>query len=434
MLDSFHLILACLFVLMNGFFVAAEFAIVKVRSTQIEELIQKGSRRAGIAQRILTHLDAYLSATQLGITLASLGLGWIGEPAIARLLEPGLDWGGINSPQVLHTVSLSIAFAVITFLHVVVGELAPKSLAIQQPKGTTLWVAFPLQIFYRLSYPVIWMLNVTANLLLRLIGIEPVGEHEKAHSEAELRMILSTSEDLSDTEKDLLDNVFTFSDRVVRQVMVPRVDMVCLDVAARLDENMAIIQQHRHTRYPLCENDLDHIVGILHVKDLLPTIQKRQYDTRQIARKPFFVPDTQRVERLLRTFQRERIQMAIVIDEYGGTTGLVTLEDLLEELVGEIHDEFDHASPLIEVTSHGVYRVDGGVLLDKILDLLNLDPALREETESDTIGGYILNRLGREAVVGEIVKIGHYLVRVTDVQGHRITLLTFTQENQNGTK
>jgi CBS domain containing-hemolysin-like protein len=432
------LILALLFVFLNGFFVAAEFAIVKVRSTQIEDLVQRGSRRAGVARKIVTHLDAYLSATQLGITLASLGLGWIGEPAVAHLLEPIFAWGGVTSSDLIHTLSLSIAFAIITFLHVVVGELAPKSLAIQKPERTTLWIAFPLQCFYRLSYPIIWILNTTANLMLQSIGIQPAGEHEKAHSEAEIRMILSTSEDLSDTEKDLLDNVFTFSNRVVRQVMVPRVDIVCLYTNRDIDENMAIIRQHRHTRYPVCEDDMDHIIGILHVKDLLLTIQKRgtELDLTQKVRKPFFVPETQRAERLLRTFQRERVQLAIVIDEYGGTTGLVTLEDLLEELVGNIQDEFDQESPAIEVISHGVYRVDGGMLLDKILNPLDLDPSLIEESESDTIGGYILSRLGREAVVGETLRIGNYLVRVADVQGYRITSLTFTQtgDGRNGTK
>lgn len=432
---SLQLIMAVAFVLLNGFFVATEFAIVKVRSTRIEELVQKGSRRAQVARGIVGHLDAYLSATQLGITLASLGLGWIGEPAVALVLRPAMSAVGVTSADVAQTASLIVAFCIISLCHVVVGELAPKSIAIQKPDETTLLVAMPVRLFYQVSYPVIWILNQTANSLLKLIGIEPAGEHEKAHSEGELRMILSASDDLSDTEKDLLDNVFTFSDRIVRQVMVPRVDMVCLHTGAPLEENLAIVRGNRHTRYPLCEDDPDHIVGILHLKDLLPVIQGAGplLKIEDLARKPCFVPESQRVERLLRTFQRERTQIAVAIDEYGGTTGLVTLEDLIEELVGDIQDEFDQESPEIERLAQGGYRVDGGTLLDKVVDSLGLDLSEIGVADNNTVGGFVLSRLGREATPGETLKIGDYTVSIMETQGHRIITLSFVHVDNDGT-
>lgn len=433
--QSLQLVLAVGCVLLNGFFVATEFAIVKVRSTRIEELAQEGSRRAKVARGVVGHLDAYLSATQLGITLASLGLGWLGEPAVAVVFEPLMYAAGFTSPDLIHTASLVVAFCLITLCHVVVGELAPKSIAIQKPDETTLLVAVPVRLFYQASYPVIWILNRAANSLLKLIGIEPAGEHEKAHSESELRMILSASDDLSDTEKDILDNVFVFSDRIVRQVMVPRVDMVCLYTGSSLDDTLATVRENRHTRYPLCEDDPDHVVGILHLKDLLPAIHGTapMPGIGDLVRRPCFVPESQRVERLLRTFQRERTQIAIAIDEFGGTTGLVTLEDLIEELVGDIQDEFDQESPEIERLPQGGFRVDGGTLLDKVVDSLGLDLSDLGVADSDTVGGYVLGRLGREAAPGETIRIGEYAVRVTETKSHRITALYFVHVDNDGT-
>jgi CBS domain containing-hemolysin-like protein len=390
------LLLGLLLVVLNGFFVAAEFALVKVRPTQIEPNVERGERRARLLDTMVTHLDAYLSATQLGITLASLGLGWIGEPAFAWVLRPVLERFGA-SDALIHSVSLTTAFAVITILHIVLGELAPKSLAIRHPKPTSLWIAAPLYAFYKLTYPVIWALNMTANGVLRLVGVQPVTEGELAHSEEELRLLLSsTREDLPEQKRELLDNVFELSHRVARQIMVPRGDVVYLSTSRPLDVNLQSARVSGHTRFPLCRGDLDQAIGLIHIKDLF-RLERPPRSLEEIARPLAFVPETLPLDELLRRMRAERVHLAAVLDEYGGTSGIVTLENVIEEIVGEIQDEFDLERPELVALGAGRYRVDGGMLVEDLEDALDLEISERDE---DTIGGVVLSEL--VAAVGEL--------------------------------
>ncbi len=420
------LIVAALLVFLNGFFVAAEFAIVKIRLSRLEELVAEGRPGAKVARNVVHHLDAYLSATQIGITLASLGLGWVGEPAVAHLLvEPFFAWMGFLSEAALHTTSLTIAFIFISFLHVVLGELAPKSLAIQRAEQTALGVALPLRLFYYLFLPAIWVFNGSANLLLRAVGITPVSGHELAHSAEEIRIILEHSEQsgvLSEQRHDLLEGALDIAERSVKQIMVPRVDVVYISTSAAWEQIVQTVVEHGYSRFPLCDGDLDHPIGILYAKDLLrylgqPTGPPSAEGIVALKRECLFVPESQRVETLLKRFQRSRIHLAVVVDEYGGTSGIVTLEDVLEELVGEIQDEMDQEAPLLEETPEGNYRVNGQMLID---DLADRTGVVLPDAQGDTVGGYILYRLGRVAARGDEVRADGHLLRVLEVHRRRI--------------
>jgi CBS domain containing-hemolysin-like protein len=420
------MMLAFLFVLLNGFFVAAEFALVKVRPTQIELHAVEGHRRARVAQHMITHLDAYLSATQLGITLASLALGWIGEPAFARILEPLLVGVLGASPAVVHTVSLTVAFAVITVLHIVLGELAPKSLAIRKPEPTSLLVAIPLYAFYKVSYPAIWVLNHAANGILRIFGIQPVTESELAHSEEEIRRLLASEaqSELPEHKRELLANVFELSHRTARQIMVPRADVVYLSTTRPMNENLEVARRAGHTRFPLCEGDLDHVVGLVHIKDLFRAPEPSSSLT-DVRRAISFVPETMPADRLLRRMRAERVHMAAVLDEYGGVSGIVTLENVIEEIVGEIQDEFDFEKPEIVPLGSNAYQVSGQMLVADLEDELDLELSERDE---DTIGGVVLSELGRRGRVGDVVRIGHLALQVLEIDGNRIRTLRLTVE------
>lgn len=420
------LIAALLLVFLNGFFVAAEFAIVKIRQSRLEELVELGRPGAQRARHIVHHLDAYLSATQIGITLASLGLGWIGEPAVAHLVvEPILSAMGLFSETLLHTTSITIAFLFISFLHVVLGELAPKSLAIQRPEQTTLGVALPLQFFYYLFLPFIWVFNGSANFLLKTVGITPVGGHDLAHSSEEIRYILDASERggiLSKERHHILEGALDMANRTVRQIMMPRMDVTYILTTATWQEILGSVIDHGYSRFPLCEGDLDHPVGLLYAKDLLPYLAKPERLSNQISvvsfkRDVLFVPESQSVEVLLRQFRRSHIHMAIVVDEYGGTSGIVTLEDVIEELVGEIQDETDKEQPLIEKTPEGHYKVSGQLLVDRLEDMTNI---AFPEPKKDTLGGYVFHHLGRIAVRGDEVMAGGHKLRVLETYRQRI--------------
>ena len=422
------LLLGMLLVLLNGFFVAAEFALVKVRPTQIEPNVERGERRAKLLDHMVTHLDAYLSATQLGITLASLGLGWIGEPAFAWVLRPMLVGLGATE-AVIHSVSLTVAFAVITVLHIVLGELAPKSLAIRHPKPTSLWVAYPLYAFYKVSYPAIYLLNNTANAVLRLVGVQPVSESELAHSEEELRLLLaSTKEEMPEQKRELLDNVFELSHRVARQIMVPRGDVVFLSTTRALDDNLHAARVSGHTRFPLCRGDLDQAIGLIHIKDLF-RLERPPRSLEEIARPLTFVPETLPLDELLRRMRAERVHLAAVLDEYGGTSGIVTLENVIEEIVGEIQDEFDLERPELVAMGPGRYRVDGGMLVEDLEDALDLEISERDE---DTIGGVVLSELGRRPRVGDAVQVGPLRLRVAEAERNRIKILDLEVEQTPG--
>ena len=416
------LVLGLLLVLLNGFFVAAEFALVKVRPTQIQPWVVRGDRRARVAAHMVHHLDAYLSATQLGITLASLALGWIGEPAFAWILEPLVRLIPGASPALLHSASLTMAFLTITILHIVLGELAPKSIAIRRSEATSLWVAVPLFVFYKVTYPAIWVLNHAANSFLRLFGIPPVTESELAHTEEELRLLLASHESggrLSEQKSELLDNVFELSHRTARQVKVPRADVVYLSTTRSVEENLEIARQSGHTRFPLCDGDLDKIVGLVHIKDLFRARQPLT-DLRQVAREVIFVPETLTLDRLLKRMRAERVHLAAVLDEYGGVSGIVTLENVIEEIVGPIQDEFDTEKPELVKKDENLYQVSGSMLVVDLEDELGIEFSERDE---DTIAGVVLSELGRRPRVGDRVEIGPLALEVLEVERNRIKSL-----------
>ncbi len=430
-MDTMHqvalVVVALILVLLNGFFVASEFSIVKVRVTRIQELAQKGSARAVRAAKVIGKLDEYLSATQLGITLTSLGLGWIGEPAFAELFAPlFVNFGGLQ-PVLSHSLAATVAFLTITFLHIVLGELAPKSIAIQRPVPVVLWTSPPLALFYRISYPFIWALNGTATLFLKALGLPPVSESELVHSEEELRLILAQSNErgvLGRDERRMLERVFDFGDRTVRQVMVPSTDVIFLDVRTSSVENIQIAREHQHTRYPLCDRNLDRVLGIVHVKDLFAQQDLGpDFDLSTVKRPAQFVPDSAPISSLLTDLRRTRSHLAIVVDEYGSTVGIATLDNVLEELVGDIRDEFDVESDAttspVQKLEPGRYLVHGRVLLEELDYELGIE---LDDDENDTIGGHVMMRLGRTAVVGDEVTIGdEYRARVTGMKGFQIT-------------
>ena len=415
---STGLFLAAFLVLLNGFFVAAEFALVKVRSTQIDAFLDRRSGR--VARHMIEHLDAYLSATQLGITLASLGLGWVGEPALAHLFDPLLSLIPV-SEAIAHSITLTAAFGLISVAHIVLGELAPKSLAIRKPEPTTLWVALPLFFFYKISFPAIWLLNRMANFILRLFGIEPVSEGDLAHGEEEIRRLLASpgQSTLSDQKRELLDNIFELSERVARQVMVPRADVVYLDVGADIETSLDLARSSGHTRFPLCDGDLDKILGIIHIKDLFRSRQKPS-DLTAIKRDTFFVPETLPLERLMRRMRSSRVHMAPILDEYGSVSGIVTFENVIEEIVGEIQDEFDAERPELLRNKDGTYRVLGSMLVADLEDELQLEIDTRDE---DSIAGIALSAIGRSPEVGDRVQVGPIDLEVTEVDVNRIRTL-----------
>ena len=352
-------------VLVNGFFVAAEFAFVKLRDTQLDALIVGGHRRARLARHILQNLTSYLSATQLGITMASLGLGWLAQPVFIALLGPPLGWLGVHSASLLHSIAFAVGFSIATFLQIVMGELGPKWFAIQKALPTALWAAPPLDWFYRASYPFNWVLNQSAQWLLRRIGIEPAASSLFVHSEEELRLMLAQKRPgATRLGRDIILNALDLGRRIVRNVMRPRQEIAALDTDATLQECLEMAEKTRYSRFPLCEGgDLDKTLGVVHFKDLFAVRAKaaRGADLAAVARKLIYVPETTRLEKLLELFLERKLHFAIVVDEYGGTVGMVTLENILEELVGQIQDEFDQEKPLLLRRDDNHWELDGAL-------------------------------------------------------------------------
>ena len=418
------LLLVAFLVLLNGFFVAAEFAIVKVRSTQLAGRVKKGDLRARRAQHIVDHLDAYLSATQLGITLASLGLGWIGEPAVAHLIEGPLLAVGIGSAAVVHTVAFTIAFSIITVLHIIVGELAPKSLAIQRAERVTLLVARPLHLFYLLFKPFIWALQGMANALLRLFGVKPASEGEMVQSEEELRLLMAEAgakRAVAKRRADVILRVFQLKDLIARDVMTPRTRMTVLDARRSFEENLALAEEAGYTRFPLIDRDVDTVVGMVHYRDLANMARgnRPKKDLNVIKRPVVFVPDSKPVEDILDELLRRGVHMAIVTDEHGSTAGLLTLEDVFEELFGEIRDEFDTAEgePTAMDLGDGHFVLDGLLPVHQVERLL--DAELTDE-DATTLSGHIVATLGHLPAKGERFRLGPYEGLVRDVARRRI--------------
>lgn len=417
----FRLLAVLALVLLNGFFVAAEFAIVKVRGSQLDTLIEQGVRGAARARKVTTHLDEYLSATQLGITLASLGLGWLGEPFLASMIQPLLFKVGINSTAVVHTVAFICAFSIITYMHIVFGELAPKSLAIRKAVQVTLWVSWPLGLFYSLFKPAIWFLNGNANAFLwRVLKIRPVAESELAHSEDELRLILAEghkSKEASALGNEILINALDLKRRVVRDIMTPRGEVVFLDAEKNFDENVRKAVDSRHARFPLCMGRLDDAVGLVHIKDLLALVRENKHDLMEIKRDLVLVPEMMPLERLLKFFLNKRAHFAVVVDEYGGSVGIVTLDNVLEELVGDIQDEFDAPETEYRKVGDGEFVLEGGLALHDLHDLIGLKA---ESVEVSTVGGYITHRLGHLPKTGDKIRLDGFELTVTQTDGRRV--------------
>jgi CBS domain containing-hemolysin-like protein len=415
-----NIILILFLVLLNGFFVASEFALVKVRQSRLTQLSNEGNVRAKYALKVNKRLDAYLSATQLGITLASLGLGYAGEPAIAELIiQPLLYNFGMTDSTVIHTIAFAVAFCIITFLHIVLGELAPKSLAIQRSVGVSLWLSWPLLMFYRIFLPFIWFLNGSANRLLKLIGIGPAGELEAAHTEEEIRILMSQSAKsgiIDNDEMTLFDNVFEFADRVAREVMLPRTDMDCLFANLSYEDNVKQVYATKHTRYPVGLEDKDQIIGFIHITDLLTADPDEEHDLKQFLRPILSVPESMEVSKILKLMQRKKSQVAIVIDEYGGTAGMLTAETILEEIVGEIHDEFDDELPSVVVKGE-LTSVDGRMLIEDVNDLLGLEI---EDEEVDSIGGWLFNHLEGNISKGQKVLHENYVFEIAQTERLRV--------------
>ncbi|MFC4809268.1 hemolysin family protein [Paenibacillus sp. GCM10023250] len=415
-----NLCIVLILVLLNGFFVAAEFSLVKVRQSRLTQLVNEGNARAKYAIKVNQRLDAYLSATQLGITLASLALGWVGEPAISDLIvEPLFHMLGLDDGAFMHTVSVVIGFLCITFLHIVLGELAPKSLAIQKSEGTSLFASMPLLYFYRVFLPAIWLLNGSANRLLRLFGVQPASEHDSAHTEEEIRILMDQSAKSGIIDKDelaLFDNVFEFSDRLAREVMLPRTDMDCLYANLPFEENLKTVYASKHTRYPVCVEDKDQLIGFVHITDLLTADPDEEHDLRRYLRPILNVPESMEVSHVLQLMQRRHSQLAIVVDEYGGTAGMLTTELILEQIVGEIHDEFDDAQPDI-VVKGDVTSVEGRMLIEEINDMFDLDI---EDEDVDTIGGWLFTKLEGNPERGKKVEFDGYVFEVAESEPLRV--------------
>lgn len=421
-------------VLLNGFFVAAEFALVKIRETQLDMLVVKGNSRAKVARSIISNLNAYLSATQLGITMASLGLGWAGEPVFTSLLSPILASLHVQSETVRHSISFAVGFSALTFLHISAGELAPKWTAIQNPLPIALGVAQPLRWFYVASYPFNWLLNRAAQWLLRQAGIQAVSETKRAHSEEELRLLVTTSQKHTGATafgRAIVLNALDLRRRLAREVMRPRQEIVGLDTDATIAQCLDVAEKTRYSRFPLCqEGDLDRTRGVVHIKDLYAMRLKARTGAELLpaARKLIYVPETAHLEKLLQRFLDRKLHMAIVVDEYGGTVGMVTLENILEELVGQIQDEFDQETPLLVRVGDATWEAAGTLPLHELEEIVGV-PLLQEGIT--TASGWLTHRLGGFPHRGDIVPVGNYEIKVEEIDGMRVSKLKLIKANKS---
>ncbi len=419
----FELFLVLLIIFANAFFVAAEFAIVKVRTTQIQPLADKNNKRAKITVKILSNLDAYLSASQVGITMTSLGLGWVGEPVTAKLLSPIFIWFGMTNEQTIHTLSIIVGFIFLTFLHISLGEQAPKMLAIKSPKSVSLIVAIPLNIFYITFKPIVWMLNHAANFILRLIGIQQVPDSERINSEEELRLLISEgrkSGAIDQTEHQLIEKIFEFNDKQASEIMVPRNHMIAINLEDSRDEIFQKVTEEGFSRIPVYKETIDNIVGIIYTKDLISASEHRELIALQdIIRPAFFVSSTKQIGNLLKEMQRNKVHMAVVVDEYGGVEGLVTIEDIIEEIVGEIQDEYD-----VDETQEVVSEKSGVYLVNPIISIENFNAKFKtnlpEDPDYQTLNGFLQKVTGHIPEVYERIDFKGMSFVITKKSGNRI--------------
>jgi len=422
---TLDIILTLALVLMNGFFVAAEFAIVKVRASQLEIKIQSGNRFAVLAKHISSHLDNYLAATQLGITLASLGLGWIGEPVVSMLIIKLMNLLGIDiKPELAHDIALPVAFAIITILHIVFGELAPKSLAIQRSEKTTLAIAYPLQFFFIIFRPFIWLLNGISNAILKVLGISAVHGTE-VHSSDELKYLVQQSQEtgtIKIANYNIIKNAFDFSERTARQIMVPRTQVLTIDVNDFNEMVLEKVIEENYSRIPCYEDTLDNIIGVVYLKDILLKMRKHEViNIRDIIRPIMMIPETKHIGQLLKDFQIKHQQIAVLIDEYGTTKGIITMEDILEELVGQIQDEYDTESPVVEKTGPKAFRV---VPLATLKDINELLPHPIEEKDNyETLAGFLIYKFKRIPEINEKIISNDYEFTVIRKNGSTISLV-----------
>lgn len=417
------IILAAVLVGLNGFFVLSEFAIVKVRRSKLEELAKKNQANARLALKVTKSLDTYLSATQLGVTLSSLALGWIGEPAIARLLEKLFAPLFEGNAILLHSVSFIVAFTFITLMHVVCGELIPKSVAIARAEQMTLFVVRPLHIFRIIFFPLIRLFDMLAGFFLNRIGIEPAKENETAHSDEEIKIIIGESLKggyLDSIESEILKNAVDFSDTTAVEIMTPRKDIVCLFDDNTYEENLEIVRNSNHTRYPYCRDGKDNVLGMIHIRDLLQNTfhNNAEKNLANIVRELIIVPESASISNILMKMNKKQIHTALVVDEYGGTAGLLTMEDILEEIMGDISDEHDEKCEEIRQLEAGVFEIDGMLDIESAAEGLGVE--LSKEIEQVTIGGYVFNLLGKEPVIGDTVVDEHFVFEVLEVDGMRI--------------
>lgn len=434
MVEAFNLGLVVFLVFANGFFVASEFALVGVRKSRIETLAKTGDHRAKRLLPLINNLNAYISATQLGITLASLALGWIGEPAIAHLLERPLQ--GRISDTLLHTISFAVAFSIITFLHIVLGELAPKTLALERAEKTALAIALPMQIFYRIFRWPIMMLDWAGTRTVRLVGLHPTSSHASIYTEDELRQLIDVSRQSGHLEPDeqrLINRVLDFSDAQVREAMIPRTAVAAVPVTATLQETKEAFRNLGYSRLPVYEGKLDNVVGVLVRRDLEPYLEgavaREDFNLRALIHPPQFIPTHARLGAALKQMQSKRIHLGFVVDEYGGLEGIVTLEDLLEEIVGEINDEFDE-----EVRAQILKETDDSYLLSGMLTVRDVNRQLAlglpEDGGYTTIAGFILAQAGRLPQAGEVVEYMGMKFHVERLEGRRIRRVRFQKDNR----
>lgn len=425
-ISGLYLFLTFFLVLLNGFFVAAEFAMVRVRGSQIELKAKTGSPMAKIARGIMHNLDGYLAATQLGITIASLGLGWVGQDVATKLmLNLFSAFGVVITSSFIINTSHVVAFAFITILHIVFGELAPKSIAIQKSVWTVMAVSVPLRFFFVVFKPIIWLLNGFANLILRLMGIKTI-QGEAHHSSEELQYLLDQGKEtgaIDSNEHELIQNVFDFNERVVKNIMVPRTKISGVDISTEKDELLEILITEGYSRIPVYDDVIDKIVGIVHAKDILPLLARNEeIILKDIIRKPYFVPETKKINDLMAELQQKRIQIAIVLDEFGGTAGMVTLEDIVEELVGEIQDEYDEEKPIVEIINEREFIVNALAPIYDVNEHLPHD--LPEDGDFDTVSGWLGDIFGKIPEVGE----------QKESNGYNITVLKKSEQNIESVK
>lgn len=415
-----NIIVVLLLVFMNAFFVATEFSMVKVRKSRIETLVAEGNSRAKYTLKVVRDLNSYLSACQLGITLASLGLGWVGEPAVARMLEP--LFALMHLPETMvHSVSFVIGFSLITTFHIVLGELCPKSLAILFAEKIAMFTAMPLIFFYKLTYPIMWAFNHSTNLILKAFGVSQVDEAEEAHTDEEIKLLVEDSYKhglIDKTEMALVDNIFDFTETTVKDIMIPRTDMACLFIDDTFEEIVSYTLNNPFTRYPICRENKDNIIGFVHIKDLYKQKVEGKDNIDEVIRDINFIPESMSISELLKLFKKQKAQIAIIIDEYGGTFGLVTVEDILEEIVGEMQDEFDIGVNEIVKNDDGSYLVNGKVLLEDVTDLLGTEI---EVENIDTIGGWLYSQLKPYPKVNDKILYENYEFTILSCSKKRIS-------------